>query len=299
MMKLIPPAWLILALVAQPSPARAAPATGRSPTAPATRPVITDVDLDRHADALRRKTGDAFTIVIERPFIVIGDESPDMVRRRARDTVGWAVRMLRQAYFQQDPVDILEVWLLKDDASYRRHARDLFDDEPSTPFGYYSAQHKALIMNIATGGGTLVHEIVHPFIEANFPGCPAWFNEGLGSLYEQSAERQGQIVGLTNWRLDGLQRAIRNDELMTFAKLTATTAEQFYDDPRGTHYAQARYLCYYLQEKGLLRRFYETFAAKRAADPTGYASLKQVLGNPDMSEFQHQWESFVLSLHFP
>ena len=24
-------------------------------------------------------------------------------------------------------------------------------------------------MNISTGGGTLVHEIVHPFIEANFP----------------------------------------------------------------------------------------------------------------------------------
>ena len=40
------------------------------------------------------------------------------------------------------------------------------------------------IMNIATGGGTLVHEIVHPYVEANFPGCPAWFNEGLGSLYE-------------------------------------------------------------------------------------------------------------------
>ena len=46
-------------------------------------------------------------------------------------------------------------------------------------------------MNIATGGGTLVHEIVHPFVEANFPGCPTWFNEGLGSLYEQSAERKG------------------------------------------------------------------------------------------------------------
>ena len=42
-------------------------------------------------------------------------------------------------------------------------------------------------MNIATGGGTLVHEIVHPFMAANFEQCPSWFNEGLGSLYEQSA----------------------------------------------------------------------------------------------------------------
>jgi len=28
----------------------------------------------------------------------------------------------------------------------------------------------------------LVHEIVHPFMRANFPECPAWFNEGLASL---------------------------------------------------------------------------------------------------------------------
>ena len=42
----------------------------------------------------------------------------------------------------------------------------------TTPYGYYSAAHRALIMNIATGGGTLVHEIVHPFVRANFPQMP-------------------------------------------------------------------------------------------------------------------------------
>ena len=56
-------------------------------------------------------------------------------------------------------------------------------------------------MNIATGGGTLVHELVHPYVEADFPGAPPWLNEGLGSLFEQSDERDGYIVGLTNWRL--------------------------------------------------------------------------------------------------
>jgi hypothetical protein len=59
-------------------------------------------------------------------------------------------------------------------------------------------------MNIQTGGGTLVHEIVLPFMEANFPQCPPWFNEGLGSLYEASSERDGEIIGLLNWRLKGL-----------------------------------------------------------------------------------------------
>lgn len=118
-------------------------------------------------------------------------------------------------------------------------------------------------MNIATGGGTLVHEIVHPFVEANFPSCPAWFNEGLGSLYEQSAERKGQIVGLTNWRLAGLQWVIRTGKLPSFKAFTAQSDRVFYTSARGNNYAQARYLCCYLQERGLLRKYY------RPSTPTG------------------------------
>jgi hypothetical protein len=36
--------------------------------------------------------------------------------------------------------------------------------------------------------------------------------------------------------------------LLTLRDLTKTTDDAFYDDDRGEHYAQARYLCYYLQE---------------------------------------------------
>ena len=111
--------------------------------------------------------------------------------------------------------------------------------------------HQALVMNIATGGGTLVHEIVHPFMAANFPGCPSWFNEGLASLYEQCGEREGRIRGETNWRLPGLQQAIRADRVPSFESLMSTTTRQFYDKDPGTNYSQARYLCYYLQEQGM------------------------------------------------
>jgi hypothetical protein len=154
-------------------------------------------------------------------------------------------------------------------------------------------------MNIATGGGTLVHEIVHPFIEADLPGCPSWFNEGLASLYEQSSERGGKIVGLTNWRLGGLQEAIRGDRLPSFETLLATSSSDFYGDERGTNYAQARYLCLYLQEKGLLGRYYQLFRDGRARDPTGRATLAKILGYEDLGEFQELWEEWVLGLRFP
>ena len=151
-------------------------------------------------------------------------------------------------------------------------------------------------MNIATGGGTLVHEIVHPFVAANFPECPAWFNEGLGSLYEQCGEEDGQIHGYTNWRLPGLQKAIRKKRVPSFKTLCSTTSEEFYEKDKGTNYAQARYLCYYLQQQGLLRKFYRRFHANRKKTrPATPRSRKSSAGN-DMAEFQQEWEAYVLKL---
>jgi hypothetical protein len=152
-------------------------------------------------------------------------------------------------------------------------------------------------MNIATGGGTLVHEIVHPYMRVNFPACPDWFNEGMGSLYEQSAERDGRIVGLTNWRLAGLQTAIRQRTLQTFETLVHNP--DFYGNDPGTNYAQARYLCLYLQEKDLLVEFYRKFVAQQKKDPQGWRTLQTVLGERDMTAFQKKWESWVLGLRFP
>jgi len=67
----------------------------------------------------------------------------------------------------------------------------------------------------------------------------------------------------------------------------------------GTNYAQARYLLYYLQEKGLLVRYYRAFFADRRTDPTGYQTLKRVLGERDMDAFHKRWQAFVLGLSFP
>ena len=158
-------------------------------------------------------------------------------------------------------------------------------------------------MNIATGGGTLVHEIVHPFMEANFPDCPPWFNEGLGSLYEQSAERNGAIRGLTNWRLSGLKKVIQSGKLPSFKKLMSMSGKKFYGEHRGRNYsdnyAQSRYLLYYLQEKGLLRKYYREFTANHSADPSGYQTLQKVLGEKDMTAFQKRWVTYVMKLRYP
>jgi hypothetical protein len=255
-------------------------------------------EFARHFEALKPTVPEGFTVVVEAPFVVIGEGSAEEVKLYAERTVRWAVARLKRDYFEKPPPEIYDIWLFKGKESYEKNTQAIFREKPISPFGYCSPAHHALIMNIATGGGTLVHEIVHAFVASNFPDCPTWFNEGLASLYEQCGDADGHIRGYTNWRLPGLQKAIRAGEVRSFAKLTAMTATEFYGD-KAACYSQARYLCYSLQEKGLLVKFYKEFRANVKSDPTGFQTLKKVLGEEDMDAFKAKWEAEVLKLTFP
>lgn len=275
-------------------------ASGRAGEADAGLAIVTNTAWTQHLAQLKPKVPDGFTVVVQPPFFVIGDEAADTVRLRATNIVKWAVDRLKRDYFQRDPAEIVDIWLFRDRESYTNWTQRLFNTSPASPYGFYSPPHRALIMNIATGGGTLVHEIVHPFMRANFPACPAWFNEGLASLYEQCTDNSGHLRGLVNWRYKGLESAIRDGRTISFEKLTAMTETEFYNAAGSAsysqYYAQARYLCYYLQEQGLLVKFYQEFSGHAKDDPSGYRSLQRVLGEPDMNVFQKKWEKFILDL---
>src|SRR5215831_4734517 len=113
-----------------------ATSTATATTAAAEGP--TADNLARHAAALsRRLDGEGFTVLVEPPFVLVGDEAPDKVRQRAR-TVRWTRDLLRRDLFSEEPARILEIWLFKDAGTYRRGARKYFGDDPETPYGYYS-----------------------------------------------------------------------------------------------------------------------------------------------------------------
>jgi len=253
----------------------------------------TDEALAAHATALvRRLDGQGFTVLVEPPFVLVGDEAPAKLRQRAQ-TVRWTRELLRRDFFGADPDRVLEVWLFKDERSYRRGAKHYFGDEPNTPYGYYSSDHDALVMNIGPGAGTLVHEVVHPYVEANFPDAPSWFNEGLASLYERPTEKKGHIWGLPNWRLPNLKKQITDRTLPGMAKLLGTSRDEFYNAEFDA-YAYARYLLLYLQEQGKLTAFYQKFVADKT-DPTGRAALEDVLGEK-LETFEPRWRKWAVAL---
>lgn len=46
-------------------------------------------------------------------------------------------------------------------------------------------------------------------------------------------------------------------------------------------------------------KYYREFLANRKDDPTGFQTLKKVLGEPDMVAFQKKWQEFAAKLTFP
>ncbi|HLL23773.1 MAG TPA: hypothetical protein VK427_16655 [Kofleriaceae bacterium] len=235
--------------------------------------------------------GQGFHVVIEPPFVIVGDESLAKVKSRA-SFVRWVVRLIEADYFAKQPEKLIEVWLFRNEKTYRKGAKKFFGDTPETPYGYYSPDDNALVMNIGPGAGTLSHELVHPYIEVNLPNAPSWFNEGLASLYEQPRERDGHMWGTTNWRLPGLTRMIKANTLPSIRALLTTTRDGFYQAPYDS-YAYARFLCQYLQDHGKLRELYKRLVADK--DTTGQAALEAVVGM-ELADFDRVFRTWALSL---
>ncbi|HEY1553491.1 MAG TPA: DUF1570 domain-containing protein [Kofleriaceae bacterium] len=249
---------------------------------------------ERAADLRTKLAGKGYTVLVEAPFVVVGDGPPAQVKHIATGFLRDKVRMLEQDFFAKRPDKLLEVWLFQNERSFRAGAKRFFDDTPDTPYGYYSPDKQALIMNVS-GLGTLSHELVHPYMEANFPDVPSWFNEGLASLFEYPSERHGHIIGLVNWRLPELQKEIRAKTLPDLTKLLHTTNDGFYTAGWDS-YAQARYLVYYLQEHGKLHDFYTKFHDDKT-DPSGQSALEAVLGEK-LDTFEPKWRKWVLAIEY-
>lgn len=247
----------------------------------------------RRAELVARLKGQGFTVVVEPPFVVIGDEAAAKVRARASGFLRSTVAHLEKEWFAKRPDKVLEVWLFKDEKTYRRGAKRYFEDEPETPYGYYSPADGALIMNIGPGAGTLSHELVHPYMEANFPAGPAWFNEGLASLFEAPRERDGKLWGITNWRLTGLQRGLAANSIPSLAVMMSTDSDGFYGADYDS-YAMARFLCQYLQDHGKLGEMFQAFLADEE-DLTGGAALQKVTGL-SAAELDPLWRKWVRGL---
>ncbi len=246
------------------------------------------------ADGLRRKYKD-FEAISEPPFVVAGDLPASALRRHAEGSVIRPARVMWASYFTEKPDKPITILLFDGNSGYGQYARGDYPGGDFPYFGYYTHGTRTMAMNIRTGGGTLVHELTHALIVYDFADVPSWFNEGLASLHEQCTVGERDITGLVNWRLPGLQAAIRERKLRPLRDLVSQ--RDFYGARGGTNYAQARYFCLYLQKLGLLGKFYKHFRDNHAAADADAAAIEHVLGQK-LEAVEKEYVAWVNTLKF-
>jgi hypothetical protein len=240
-----------------------------------------------------------FNYVAAGPFVIAGNGSKDRIARYRDQTILAAAQALDAMYFDAEPQEPVLILLFESAGPYKRLAKEWFGDDEVPHFGFFRRSQNVMLMNVGTGTGTLVHELVHALIAPDFPHVPDWFNEGFASLYEQCSIGRDfrTITGHTNWRLPALKQAIRKNELRPLSEMIGDPA--FYDPSNvGMNYAHARYLLMYLQEKGLLTTFYARFRDNAKDDPTGLKTLEAVAAPDGLEAFEKTWRAWVMKQQF-
>lgn len=266
-----------------------------SAASPPTQPSIETKCDDLLAKWKPKLAAEHFAVTVSPPFVIAGNGGAGRLERYRDGTILPAVRALQKQFFSTPPSEPILILLFESEGPYRRIAKDWFGDENVAYFGYFR-HDRVMLMNVATGTGTLVHELTHALIAPDLANVPDWFNEGLASLYEQSQfTSDGGIRGLKNWRLPDLQKAIHDNKLRPLTELMADN--DFYNEDRaGLNYAQARYVLMYLQEKGTLQTFYKSLRENIKDDPSGAKTFEAHIKPQSLADFETQWRDWVTHL---
>lgn len=228
-------------------------------------------------------------------FVIASNLSEKETDKILVNTIDRAVECFYNDYFSSKPSEATTIFLFKDDKTYRFWAKKLYDDDDLSRYGYYKPSERTMLMNINTGTGTLVHEMTHALVRYDFPDIPSWFNEGLGSLYERCSLNNKTILGYVNWRLPALQDAIADKSYTSLERLMKTNWDEFYGERSDVNYSQARYLCMYLQEKGLLKNYYKHFRDTYTEDNTGIKQIEFITGK-SLSSLDDDYVAWVKTL---
>ncbi len=273
------------------------PAVMDKPTHPVTGSDSVNINFTARINELKRSLSDDFIVKEHSYFVIASNLSETETEKILNSTIDKAVECFYNDYFSTRPGEATTIFLFKDDKTYRYWAKTLYDDDDLSKYGYYKPSEKTMLMNINTGTGTLVHEMTHALARYDFPDIPSWFNEGLGSLYERCSLNNKTILGYVNWRLPALQDAIADKSYTSIEKLMKTNWEEFYGDGSDVNYSQARYLCMYLQEQGLLKKYYKHFRDAYNTDNTGISQMEKITGR-SISELDADYLAWVKTLKY-
>jgi hypothetical protein len=257
-----------------------------------------EIQCREQADEWRTRVSGQLAVVVCTPWILAGDMTAGALRQRYEDGLEPVCRAMRAEYFRTPPDRPLTALLFSREDVYRTWSERLFADREVSRFGYYKSGRRTLVVNLAEGDGPLWHEITHALLGFDLHRPPPWLDEGLATLHETAVLAPGldgeRLRGQTNWRLDVLRSALRDQRWPALRDLLY--AEELAGSDAAVRYAQARYFCLFLQQEGRLAGYYRRLRERLASDPHGERTLREIYPDWSLAELDGRFRQWLRSL---
>lgn len=249
---------------------------------------------------------DDFDIMVQRAA-----PSPDDDQKKAKDQSGAVAKYahgfykhLRANFTKRSPEYYIPIYTYT--GSYSKDGYDEFSGfakqvhmmRPQGRIAYFNDIDNSLMVWLASGYGTLNHEIVHAVLRDDYDEIPGWLDEGMAAFYEEVRRNRKP---LDNYRLDYVQTAL--NDLSCFPKLSDIMKEpksSFITGERvNLNAAIARYLVMYLADKRVLKKLYRSMRDSDSQEPGYQFNLVLDLLGADEPTFEEDWKKWVLKKRIP
>ncbi|MBM4157326.1 MAG: hypothetical protein FJ216_00905 [Ignavibacteria bacterium] len=219
-----------------------------------------------------------FSIIKFRYYVIFSGLSEDITYNIIDKDIRNTIEGMKNGYITKLPDKIIPVFIFEKYDDYKNFSVSTFgvDENDISPFGFYKISKNIIVMRYVSWKGSIGHEVTHSLMLYDFPESPSWFEEGMASLNEKAVFKDGELTGQFSWRILSLRRAFDENTYTGLKELMNTNDEQFYGKKTSFYYAQAMYLLLYLQEQGLLKKYYKEFKETVNSDKTGIKQLEKI-----------------------
>ncbi len=233
------------------------------------------------------------------PYIVAGDLEKSTLERILYERILPCAGALHLEYFDRRPHAPVTILLCSQEATYHRLTATLYGRSRGSIYGFYRPSTRTLVINLAAGEGTIIHELTHALIDFDCPNLPIWINEGIASLYEEcrlvETPNGARLLPAVNWRLERLKQSIQDHSIRSTRELMLLES-MVGDEQESLNYAHARYFCMYLNELGLLSEFYQLVRDNPAGAHGGKTALEQLFSQLSLYGLERDFQEWVLRL---
>jgi len=177
--------------------------------------------------------------------------------------------------------------------------------------GYYEPLDNSILLRFGVCDdknnlflGSAQHELVHSFMQYDFPQAPVWLNEGVAALYEQTDDKGPA----DNHRLAFLRGALQTGQMPGLAALLDPENPGWRDQNNLLLTAAARYFCIFLweganrqkmenvasQDGNMLRNVYRKLRdSADESDATSAAKVLESVTDQKMTYLEAQWLTWL------